>query len=60
MSKNNNEESRVDNLISFEQLRNAFVDALRNFGDDWKEIQKESGLTNQRCKDISRIYKELK
>lgn len=45
-------------LITYEQLANAFIDVLDGWSF-WGDIQKQTGLSDARCKDISRIFSEL-
>lgn len=50
--------SENNGLISFEQLANAFIDVLDGV-TDWREIQKFTGLSEARCKDIYNIFYNL-
>lgn len=52
-------ENKIDDLVTFEQLAEAFIDLLDGWGCDWREIQKITGLSDARCKDISKIFNEL-
>lgn len=52
-------EKKIDDLITFEQLSNAFIDVLDGWGFKWQEIQAQTGLSESRCKDIVNIFNKL-
>jgi len=44
-------------IISFEELAIAFMDILD--GATWHDLQHITGLSEERCKDIMKVYSEL-
>lgn len=46
-------------IVTYEQLANAFIDVLDGWGWDYDEIRRITGLSVERCKDISKIFSNL-
>lgn len=47
------------NLVSYSQLCDAFMDLMSYMDHDWKVIKRKTGLSEERCKNITKIYYEL-
>jgi hypothetical protein len=43
--------------MNFKQIRDAFIDLLDGI-TDWRDIQKFTGLSDERCKEILEIFKK--
>jgi hypothetical protein len=43
--------------MEFKQIRDAFIDLLDGI-NDWRDIQKFTGLPDERCKEILEIFKK--
>lgn len=46
------------NLVTYSELAQAYLDLLDGWAD-WREVQQQTGLTDERCKDLVKIFNQL-